>query len=85
MDGKMVDLQGNNINYTAVALSALRRVPAGLRKALQEQGEWGDIIRWAMVGAVEGYSLGLSARETYNAAQRYIYQGLKAAGYRRPS
>ena len=71
-------------DYTSVAMSALRRLPADLREMLMQAHQWRDVVAWAGVAAVEGWRFGLSARDTYNAAQRYIYQALKAAGYHRP-
>lgn len=73
------------LNYTAVALYALRRLPPALREELRRTGEWEDIVAWAMVAAVEGWRQGWDFRTTYNAAGRYIYHALRSAAYRRGS
>lgn len=78
-------LQHEDTNYAAIALHALKRLPATLREMLRESGELDDVISWALVAAVEGYQEGWDFRETYNATQRYIYLALKAAGFRRQS
>ena len=78
-------LQRGNTNYATIALHALKRLPTTLREMLRESGELDDVISWALVAAVEGYQEGWDFRETYNAAQRYIYLALKAAGFRRQS
>jgi hypothetical protein len=74
---------GGDLNYTAIALSALRRVPVELRMHMQQAGTWQDIVCWASVAAVEGWVEGYDARDCYNAAQRYIYRGLRNDGYSR--
>jgi len=76
---------GNGLNYTGTAFSALQRLPFELREMLKERGAWPDVIAWAFVAAVEGHCSGWDFRETYNAAQRYIYVALKAEGFRRES
>ena len=71
-------------DYAAVAMSALRRLPPYFREHLRKSGQWDDIVAWAGVAAVEGRNNRWDQRDTYNAAQRYIYHALKAAGYVRP-
>jgi len=80
-----VALEGNGINYVAVALHALKRLPPELREMLRARGDWEDVVAWALVAAVEGWRRGYDFRATYNAAQRYIYCALRAAGFRRLS
>lgn len=79
------DLVREKLNYTAIALSALRRLPPTLCRFLRDREAWVDVVAWAMVGAVEGYVNHWDFRDTYNAAQRYIYRALKAEGFRRQS
>ena len=76
---KYPDLNG----HTAVAMSALRRIPPEMRQHMREADTWNDIVCWASVGAVEGQRNDYTPRETYNAAQRYIYRGLRNDGYSR--
>lgn len=73
------------LNYTAIALSALRRLPPQLVYQLKEAGEWQDILHWCNVAAVESINEEYDLKQCYNAAQRQIYQGLKNAWYKRQS
>ncbi len=78
------EIKTNVGDYTAVAMSALRRLSPTFRQELQRNGVWDDVVAWAGVAAVEGQKMGWDQRDTYNAAQRYIYHALRAAGYVRP-
>lgn len=78
-------LERDGINYTAVAMHALKRLPRELREMLQARGAWEDVVRWAGVAAVEGWRNGWDFRTTYNTAQRYIYRALAAEGFKRLS
>ncbi len=73
------DLNG----HTAIAMSALRRVAPEMRQHMREADTWNDIVAWAAVGAVEGFKHDYDPKQTYNAAQRYIYRGLRNDGYSR--
>lgn len=77
------DLKNEKINYTAVAMYSLKRLPRELVEQLKHAGRWEDVVAWAGVAAVEGHKNGWDFKTTYNAAQRAIYHGLKAEGYRK--
>lgn len=85
MHRKFPDLYASNhqVNYTAVALSALRRLPYGLRARLHDLHLWQDVRGAALVAAVESWSLEEGFRDSYNRAQREIYHALRDEGFKR--
>lgn len=81
-----IDLIAGNLDYTAIALYALKRVPAEVVWQLQQGRRWDDVRAAAIVAAVEAYvEQDADFRTAYNRAQRHIYAALKAEGYRRQS
>ena len=78
------DLIGTSgTNYTALAMSALRRYPRAFRERLNDEGHWPDVVADVYVSALESSRAGLCANAAYNAAQRAAYRSIRAAGYRR--
>ncbi|MCD6437303.1 MAG: hypothetical protein J7L56_03430 [Halomonas sp.] len=74
----------DGINRVAVALSALRRIPVELRLALAREGLWHDISQAAITAAYDP-DVPNNPRAIYNAAQREIYNDLRALGWHRLS
>ena len=70
-------------SYTAVAFSALRRLPRGLVRQLHRNGRWDDVRAWVFVAVLEAAEAELDVKGTYNLAQRTIYHALKGEGYKR--
>lgn len=77
------DLFGPGCNYTAIAFSALRRLPVGFRELLHQNHRWDDLVAAMLLAAVEAYRGELSPHEAYNYAQRALYKALTDMGYRR--
>ena len=83
---KLHTLQRDKLNYTAIAVYALDRLPIELRMQLHDSGRWLDILAHVQLAAVESYvAMDKDFRTAYNRAQRQIYAALKAEGYRRQS
>jgi len=80
---QLPSLKGEQMDYTAVCLSALNRVPRWLRRTLAKEGGWYDVRMWAFTAAVEAHFHKLNCKDAYNLAQQYIYAALKAEGWRR--
>lgn len=78
-------LKHKDLNYTAIAFYALKRLPLELKTILRERGSMQDVLHWCFVAAVEAEVYDYDFRQTYNAAQRYVYLALKAEGFRRQS
>jgi hypothetical protein len=79
------NLKRGEMNYTAIAFYALKRLPEELKTMCRERGAWQDVLCWCFVAAVEGEVNRYDFKQTYNAAQRYIYLALKAEGFHRQS
>lgn len=73
-----------SIDYTAVALHALKRLPRVVRDDLYGAGLWEDVLQTALMIAVTSARLGEDFKATYNRAQREYYLLLKAHGFARP-
>lgn len=80
------DLLNGSLNYTAIALYALKRIPAEVVMQLRTGQRYDDVCSAAIVAAVEAFVMqDPDFRTAYNRAQRHIYAALKAEGYRRQS
>lgn len=80
------DLVNGSLNYTAIALYALKRIPAEVVRQLRAGQRYDDVRASAIVAAVEAFVMkDPDFRTAYNRAQRHIYAALKAEGYRRQS
>lgn len=83
---KLVSLVRDQLDYTAIAVYALRRLPVELRMQLHRRDSWHDILAHMQLSAVESYvACDPDFRTAYNRAQRQLYAALKAEGFRRLS
>lgn len=80
-----VRIENQQINYTALAFSALKRVPDELRGYVRTSKQWQDVLQAVRLSAVESYINGRDTKQTYLAASRAIYQTLRELGFRRAS
>jgi len=78
---KLISLTRGDLDYTAIAASALHRLPAELKRMLQERGEWHDLLASVQLAACEAWRRNLDLKQTYNLAQRHIYSQLRALGW----
>lgn len=76
-------LEINGVNYTGLCFSTLRRLPNSIKQTLIESGIWEDILSNCYLYASECMIQCMSARDTYNYAQRELYKYMVSIGWRK--